>query len=429
MYLKSLHIENFRRFERFECEFHERLTLLMGVNGSGKSSLLRAISLPVKEALPPLNRNRAPSNFELSDVRTTYSADPSDEVWASHQFPSVLTLKLALEQETVTLPLERTALAREWSYPEEDGPSPSYDLDKLQSRVNGLFSQSNKVAIPLIAHIGVGEIESGSIHADLTRPFEQKRQLWDQFYEGRIDAYLLTQWFQHYEFRALQEGQEPLIFRATKQAVLNAIQAIDIKFVVRESRLMVRYDASWHPFDQLSDGQKRIAALFLEIAIRAASLNSHLGERCLLDAPGFVLIDELDMHLHPQWQRSVIDNLLDTFPKLQFVVASHSPFLIQSALDRGIVLNAETGERMDAMDHSIEDIAETMMGVDQPHRSKRFLEKRQLAQEYLELMESPTSTAEEREALKLQLDGALAEFADDPAAAAWLKMQSLSKGL
>lgn len=429
MHLKSIQIQNFRRFAHLQCEFHPRLTLLMGVNGSGKSSLLRAISLPIKEAFPPLNRKRPPGNFELADVRTTYAADPSGEAWETPVFPSRLSLNVELDDRIFSLPLERTATTKRWAYPEDYSPSPLYDLDKLKARADSWFSQSNPEAIPLIAHIGVGEIDGSPIHVDLARPFEQKQQLWDQFHEGRIDAYTLTQWFQHYEFRALQEGQEPLIFKAVKQAVLQSIEAADIRFVVRESRLMVRYEEiGWRPFDQLSDGQKRLAALFLDIAMRAASLNSHLKERCLLDAPGFVLVDELDMHLHPKWQRSVIDDLLAAFPKLQFIVASHSPFLIQSALERGIVIDASTGEQVDSMDHSIEDIAETVMGVEQPQRSRRFLEKRRLAQDYLELMETPTSTPEEREALKLQLDEALADFADDPAAAAWLKMQSVSKG-
>ncbi|WP_431049646.1 AAA family ATPase [Roseateles sp. L2-2] len=429
MYLKSLHIENFRRFERYDCGFDPRLTLLMGVNGAGKSSLLKAISIPFSTALGQLGFPKG-NEFEVEDVRASYSTDPSSESWMTVGYPPILRVVFDVEGSPQALSLLRTPASWVWQQNPRADMDPPVDLDQFGHSVRTwLFGQTSK-AVPVLARFGVSAFAGTARPLDLGRPFEQKRELWDRFQSDQIDVSTLAQWFQHNEFRSLQEGQEPLIFRVAKQAVLKAIHATDIKYVVRESRLMVRHeDTGWRPFDRLSDGQKRIAALFLEIAVRAASLNSHLGERCLQDAPGFVLIDELDMHLHPQWQRAVIDDLLETFPRLQFVVASHSPFLIQSALERGIVIDACTGDRVDAMDHSIEDIAETVMGVDQPQRSQRFLEKRQLAQEYLELMESPTSTPEEREALKHRLDGALAEFADDPASAAWLKMQSLSKGL
>lgn len=421
MYLKSLHIENFRRFERFECEFHERLTLLMGVNGSGKSSLLKAASLPVSAAIQNFGWNRQ-NEFGVQDVRTTYASEPSSESWETVAFPSRLTLTLDLDGAECVLPLAHTPTAEVWESPG--------NLAQLGKAANTWFFSEHAGPIPLIARFGVRALAESKSAPSLNRPFDQKQQLWDRFNSDQMDVAMLAQWFQHHEFRALQEGAESPLFRAVKLAVMSSIHADDIKFVVRQSRLMVQHkDGTWRPFDQLSDGQKRIAALFLEIAIRAASLNSHLGDRCLLDAPGFVLIDELDMHLHPQWQRSVIDNLLETFPKLQFVVASHSPFLIQAALERGVVIDVATGQPASATDHSIEDIAEQVMGVDQPQRSQRFLEMRQLAQEYLELMESPAPTAEAKAALKARLDLALSVFADDPAAAAWLSQRRIAKGV
>jgi hypothetical protein len=69
------------------------------------------------------------------------------------------------------------------------------------------------------------------------------------------------------------------------------------------------------------------------------------------------------------------------------------------------------------------------MGVDQPQRSRRFLEMKTLAQQYLELLESPTPSPEAKAELKSRLDTALAAFADDPAAAAWLEQRRAAKGI
>ena len=188
-------------------------------------------------------------------------------------------------------------------------------------------------------------------------------------------------------------------------------------------------DQGWRPWEHLSDGQKRIAAIYCEIALRCATLNSHLAERCIVDSPGIVLIDELDLHLHPLWQRSVIGDLLRVFPSLQFIVASHSPFLLQAAFEYGKVVDMRTGEFVQPGDPSIEDIAETVMGVDQPQRGRRFLDLKAKATEYIQLLESKPTTPEELARVKAELDGHMADFANDPASAAWLAQQREAAGL
>jgi predicted ATP-binding protein involved in virulence len=85
------------------------------------------------------------------------------------------------------------------------------------------------------------------------------------------------------------------------------------------------------PFSQLSDGYRNLVAMIADITWRASQLNPHYGAEAARKATGVVLIDELELHLHPAWQRRVIENLLDTFPNLQFVATTHSPQVIASA--------------------------------------------------------------------------------------------------
>jgi predicted ATP-binding protein involved in virulence len=70
--------------------------------------------------------------------------------------------------------------------------------------------------------------------------------------------------------------------------------------------------------------------LFCDIARRAAILNPHLGGDASSKTKGVILIDELDLHLHPKWQRRIIEDLRRVFPNVQFICTTHSPFLIQS---------------------------------------------------------------------------------------------------
>jgi predicted ATP-binding protein involved in virulence len=79
-------------------------------------------------------------------------------------------------------------------------------------------------------------------------------------------------------------------------------------------------------------------AMVGDIAQKAAKLNPQLGANVLLETPGVVLIDELDLHLHPRWQRRVITDLRRTFPKIQFICTTHSPQLIGQAKSGEIIL-------------------------------------------------------------------------------------------
>ena len=91
------------------------------------------------------------------------------------------------------------------------------------------------------------------------------------------------------------------------------------------------------PFGFLSDGQRSMTALAADIAVRCMQLNPHLRGDAPKKTSGVVLIDELDLHLHPNWQRKIVGNLTSLFPKLQFVATTHSPFIVQSLEGYGLI--------------------------------------------------------------------------------------------
>lgn len=87
------------------------------------------------------------------------------------------------------------------------------------------------------------------------------------------------------------------------------------------------------PVLQLSDGIRNLTGLAGDIASRAIRLNAHLGRDAVANTPGIVLVDEIDMHLHPEWQQTVVESLRAAFPKIQFIFTTHSPQVI-STVDR-----------------------------------------------------------------------------------------------
>ncbi len=178
---------------------------------------------------------------------------------------------------------------------------------------------------------------------------------------------------------------------------------------------------------QLSDGERSIIALVFDLARRLAQLNerepnpAEIGE-------GIVLIDELDLHLHPKWQRRVIEDLRRTFPKIQFICTTHSPFLIQSQrLGNLIQLDKEGDEEAAAEEfhrQSIEDIVEDVQGVELPQKSKRYLDMMNAAENYYRRLHEIADEADtELQSLKRRLEELTIPFEDDPAFAALLKFE------
>lgn len=190
---------------------------------------------------------------------------------------------------------------------------------------------------------------------------------------------------------------------------------------------LVEADGTWIPFEGLSDGYRGVIKIVADIAARMCILNPYLREKTLLETPGIVIIDELDLSLHPSWQRRIIGTLTKIFPKVQFICASHSLFLIQS-LKEGKLISMDGDVTEEYFGQSIEDIAEDIMGVENPQYSDEKQEMYKLAEEYFSKLE----LAEDKESLKdmkEDLDRLIARFGDNPAYYAFLQQKYIEKSL
>lgn len=92
------------------------------------------------------------------------------------------------------------------------------------------------------------------------------------------------------------------------------------------------------PVSMLSDGYKCTISLIADIAYRMAVLNPQLFDNVLTETEGIVIIDEIDLHLHPMWQKRILKDLMSIFPKVQFIVSTHAPEVINSVRSESIVV-------------------------------------------------------------------------------------------
>jgi AAA domain, putative AbiEii toxin, Type IV TA system len=142
-----------------------------------------------------------------------------------------------------------------------------------------------------------------------------------------------------------------------------------------------------------------------------------------------VLIDELDVHLHPKWQRRVVNDLKNTFPAIQFVCTSHSPFIIQS-ISQGELrsLDVEDSQPLQYANQSIEDIAEDIQLVEMPQQSLKAQHLAQATEQYFTLLENQNGTSpDELEVAEVAYRQALEPFSNDPGLTAFLKLEAMAR--
>ena len=216
---------------------------------------------------------------------------------------------------------------------------------------------------------------------------------------------------------------------AIEMAAKGALEnCIGFGFDFEESRVMVRFeDGTSIPFDHLSDGQRTILGLFCDIARRSAILNSHLGEIVCHETKGVVLIDELDLHLHPKWQRVIIEALRTTFPNIQFICTTHSPFLIQSLRSANEIIKMDGEPLLEFKNKGIEEIS-VNMGVEHPLTSKKYIEMKDVAKSFIQdLKELDSTPKDKQDEFKKRLASIIGPYAENPAYQAFLELQYLSK--
>ena len=129
---------------------------------------------------------------------------------------------------------------------------------------------------------------------------------------------------------------DPWLMAVTRAVVACIDDAEDFYYSLRAEELYIRLKTGTTPYAILSDGYRSLITLVADIAWRATRLNTQYQGNASAKTDGVVLIDEIELHLHPKWQRSVLPNLMRTFPKVQFVITTHSPQVIAS-VDRDMV--------------------------------------------------------------------------------------------
>lgn len=360
MEIKSFRLQNVGRFKYLDMtlaptEKHpSNVTVLVGNNGAGKTTLLKSLATSLSWLVARI-RSEKGNGSPLGDEDILNGA-------------SAAAISITVSDdagEFISQPdtaLFEWILARPRQGRKTDTHSSFTDVSRLADLYRIRLTEDETASLPLIAYYPVersvleiplkirtkhsfdqldGYDNALSRGVDFRRFFEWFREREDAENESGVSSTVLTEISNKY-------GEDSHIWNAltdlkasTRDRQLTAVRTAISTFmpgfthlrVQRKPRLHMAIDKHGVKLNvsQLSQGEKSMMALVGDIARRLAMMNQSLANP--LQGDGIVLIDEVDLHLHPKWQRNLVRQLSETFPNCQFVLTTHSPLVISDAKD------------------------------------------------------------------------------------------------
>lgn len=341
MRIDRLEICNFKKFSHYSLDLHPTFTLLVGDNGTGKTSLLDALAVAAGVWLvnaPDSTLSNSKRNILTSEIRLD-----AVELGGITQF-----IEHKPVQITATGHIGDRSVPWTRQIKENGSRTSNAEAKSVLEIISALFrrdQKGEKLWFPIIAYYGAGRAWIASNKTELrARQSNGISRRWHAFYdcfEERIRIADLQTWFQKEALASLQrQGIMRPSYEIVKFAILEGIpEAHDLWFDSDRAEIVVSINHYPIPFSNLSAGQKVMVALIADIAIKIVTQNAAFlsatndvapdGLPVILQkTPGLVLIDEIDVHLHPKWQRHIVGDLTRIFPFVQFVCTTHSPIVI-----------------------------------------------------------------------------------------------------
>jgi predicted ATP-binding protein involved in virulence len=282
--------------------------------------------------------------------------------------------------------------------------------------------------LPVIAFFSISRAAGGGVRNRQTRI---GRQIFKEGYQDWADMkftnFKYENWLASYDVLKSTGREYENTQAAFFEALIKANRYIEEVITVNGKLwLKVRMKEEFSdllPLELHSDGIRFFTEMVAEIAYRCIVLNGYLDATAIIESRGVVMIDELDLHIHPEWQRHIVSDLKMAFPGIQFVATTHSPFIVQS-LEANELINLDITEGLDEAPnkYSIEEISEYEMGVKNVERSERFLEMKRAAAEFFSLVKDTTDVAAIEQA-KIRLDELRVRYNNDPAYVALLESE------
>ncbi len=354
MKIDTIFIQNYRCFRELNLSLEEHMTLLVGKNGAGKSTILDAAAVAASTFLCGIeggvNRSimKEDARYEFYEMNGT--------VDAQHQFPVMITAKGRCNGDEIGWIRSLNSAGGKTTVKD------ARDLIEIAERMQSQVMAGNMdTVLPVLSYYGTGRLyaqKKEKRNLQTLRKFNRQVGYLDCM-AAESNEKMMLNWFEKMTLKSLQIQQKtgkiekiPQL-KAVENAVcecfkrINECSRAEVSFDLDTHRIMLEFadetgKSSRLSLNEMSDGYKNTLSMIGDLAYRMAVLNPQLGQEVLEKTPGIVLIDEVDLHLHPEWQQTILEDLQTVFPQVQFLVTSHAPAVIHSVkreniriLDRG----------------------------------------------------------------------------------------------
>ena len=363
MKIKQLHLQNFCRFEDLAIPLvnengkPNQVTVFIGENGAGKTSILQALALSLSWLTARIGREKG-SGSPISEL----------EILNGKAFSSI-SIDIEHAEENFSWILTRTTKGRKKLVKSE-----LVDVTRLAEYFRYELTKDDATFLPVVIYYPVERMVLDIPLKIRNRHRYNQLDGYDDTFKQGVGFHRFFEWFREREdienetiinqaslknisamisdSNEVEKVKQVLIkltdlprdrqLMAVRTAISSFMPGFSNLRVKRRPRLRMLIDKNGETLNvaQLSQGEKSLMALVGDLARRLAMMNPALENP--LHGEGIVMIDEVDMHLHPRWARSVINNLCNTFPNCQFILTTHSPLVISDAKNMsGYILNQE----------------------------------------------------------------------------------------
>ena len=362
MEITSLKLANIRSIETAEFRFQPGFNLIAGVNGVGKSTVLDALRFCLSQILTLTTQSRAKAlSFDKRDIRSGFPLLDAElsltiggenlrftrrqwrEEFAVDDDENLKKLRRKiLESERLRDRARNLLRELEASHGVHDSNSfvPSEARFLIAARIaevapNCVFFSPNRSVVSSAST--AKSRAAGGKSAAYAEALVPRRMYVAQF----------ADWMRVQEALAKEQNTAERHLQALRSAVYEFLPTYENLRPADEadkksSYLMINQGRIELDVEQLSDGERGVLALVLDLARRLSQANPSL-DNPLSEGHAVVLIDEIDLHLHPKWQRQIVHNLTTTFPKCQFIATTHSPQVVASVEPDQVHLLAPVG--------------------------------------------------------------------------------------
>ena len=421
MLIQKLTLNNFRGYKEITIPFQEGLNLIIGDNGSGKTAILEALTVAMGSLFLGI-RNASSRNILTKDIHIS-TFEHSEE----YGFPVTVDASGIIDEQNITWKRQLTKLSSKTLIKD------AAVIKNIGQDYDEKIRAGETINLPVLAYYATGRLfDEAKINkkstSKTTPEIASRFRAYKQCLQAKMTFKRFVKWFQGKELSIIQKKVEDISFEIVKKSIIENIPGCkDIFFEMDPDKpsglKVILEDQRTLPFTYLSDGTRNFIALIADIAHKCVTLNPHLKEETLKLTTGIILIDELDLHLHPDWQKKIIFSLRNTFPLVQFICTTHSPFLIQeTGINQLIKLkNSQIVEITRGNNLSIEDIAEKLQDISNPQWSEKRKLMFEKSKEYYRALKEGRATQD----LKDELDKAMAPFSLDTAYYAILEQERL----